>query len=140
MLVTLCVCLLVVELKIRQLCWSVQFVCGFVTCRNLRFRQVCWSVGLSVRLSVCLFVCVRSSNHNLAHFLTILFVQVEGYHGTKTSPFDLERLKDKVMKNLRKLEKSLSLTWDEISKNHNSVNFRNNFVKLFEHIHILNIS
>ena len=96
----ICVYLLVVELKIRQLCWSVQFVCLFV------------------RPSVCLSVRNSQATVLIAspQYYTSLFL---GATRRNRLTIRRSRSKVKVRKNLGKLEKSLSLTWAEISKIHN---------------------
>ena len=94
-------------------------------------------VSWFVCLSVCLFVCAHSSTHSFAPFSTKLFVQVRGRHGTAPHTFDRDTSNIRVRKKFVKLEKSLSLTWDEISKNHNSMNSLDNLVKLYIHIQIL---
>ena len=108
-----------------------------VTCLSLRFWQAYYSAGVTdyylpestilasmlvswfVCLSVCLFVCAHSSTHSFAPFSTKLFVQVRGRHGTAPHTFDRDTSNIRVRKKFVKLEKSLSLTWADISKIHN---------------------
>ena len=109
----------------------------FITWQNLRFCQVCWSVGLFVCDSVCLSVCAPSSVHNFVSINSNFFHVIDLRHGT--APHYFGQNPDPLLdsKNPWKSRKSLSLTWGEFLKNHNSAKIQRIHLKLFVPSHIV---